>query len=59
MEIPAEINYWLTRRIEQFALDNNEPEYLRTLSTRYGCTKSKLVKSRGPLPLNLDSWFRA
>jgi hypothetical protein len=35
MEIPAEINDWLIQRIEQFADDNHEPEYLRTLSARY------------------------
>lgn len=35
MEIPAEINDWLIQRIELFERDNNEPEYLRTLSASY------------------------
>jgi hypothetical protein len=35
MPIPPDIAEWLTRRIEEFVRDNNEPEYLRPLVSRY------------------------
>jgi hypothetical protein len=35
LEISSGIGEWLMRRIEEFACDSNEPEYLRTLASRH------------------------